>query len=99
MGTVLNLTCIVEADRSLVDTDIRANFTFNISPGTRIIITMSPLNQSTYKGTIAFSVLLPSDRNTYTCVSSFIPVSNTLYVMAVTNPASSYTLRLEGEYQ
>ena len=91
VGTTLTLTCTVTVDRSLVDTDINImlNFT-NITNSMRINTTVSQLNDSTFRGVAQFSFLLPSDdRTTYQCLSSFLPSSETPFVMRVSNPSSN----------
>ena len=90
VGTILTLTCTVNVDRSLVDTDINIMLNFaNITNSMRINATVSQLNDSTFRGVAQFSFLLPSDNRTvYQCLSSFLPSSETPFVMMVSNPPS-----------
>ena len=99
VGTTLTLTCTVTVDRSLVDTDINImlNFT-NVNDSMRINTTVSRLNDSTFRGVVQFSFLLPSDdRTTYQCLSSFLPSHETPFVMRVSNPPSNqYIPNIQG---
>ena len=91
VGTILTLTCTVNVDRSLVDTDINITLSFtSITNSMRINTTVSRLNDSTFRGVAQFSFLLPSDdRTTYQCLSSFLPSQETPFVMRVSNPPSN----------
>ena len=101
VGTTLTLTCTVSVDRSLVDTDINILLSFaNITDSMRMNTTVSRLNDSTFRGVAQFSFLLPSDdRTTYQCLSSFLPSSETQFVMRVANPPSNqYIPTIRGTY-
>ena len=95
----MTLVCAVTVDKTLVDTDIMANFNIrNLLDASDITSGVSQFNDSTFQGEAQLNVLLPSDDNTvYLCTSTFFPVDNTSYVDIVANPPETYRLSVAGE--
>ena len=98
-GTPVTLVCAVTVDKTLVDTDIMANFDIRNLVDRNITSGGAQFNASTFQGEAQFGVLLPSDDNIlYLCTSAFFPVDNTSYVDSAATPTvTSYTLSVAGE--
>ena len=84
----------MEYDREIVDTDV----SFSIDINNDLNNTRVSTNVMGNVGTALFSPLLPSDdASVYSCFSSILPVSETLFVKTVANsPSDNIIFTLKG---
>ena len=101
----MELVCSLVLGSPAVDTAVLASFSFPRSPedpagvimGDNATGTGQQEGASTFRGVARFSLLLPSDhQDLITCVSSFQPLGNSEFVLAVNNTPEQYQLQVEG---
>ena len=94
-GTVFNLTCVLDLDLTVVDTDVMVVWAWSLNR--REVKTQRTMSPSARQIVITFEPLATDSSGLYYLNLTVLPAENSDYIIQNNDSSTSYALVVEGE--